>query len=291
MPFLVFLQLFLEETVPIRRPRLSRREEAEYRRCLQEMQAEGIDVDIPDPPEHVPALDISVVGGLATLIFNLPSGLAGYAICLRLVAGKSGLILPDEPRTTTKFDDQIVPESFDQRFPLCKLGQCEYPTAEVLNDRFPLKFHRPGDLIEGVILATGLEPIPKEYLQGMTVPLKLTFEDQFGNEISAEAELSVDRSTKPRKRLVGPISSLDGPEGISATSELGVGQNLNVGAVPDPDAKFPKNQVGKEEVESEQLRTGEREANSEKMALTKTDLPRINMRWGEVSANSKTHLC
>ncbi len=30
-------------------------------------------------------------------------------------------------------------------------------------------------MIEGVILATGLAPIPREFLQGMTVPLKLTF--------------------------------------------------------------------------------------------------------------------
>jgi hypothetical protein len=43
-------------------------------------------------------------------------------------------------------------------------------------------------MIEGVILATGLEPIPKEYVQAMTVPVKLTFEDQFGNEISAEKD-------------------------------------------------------------------------------------------------------
>lgn len=57
--------------------RLSRSEEAEYRRCLREMRAEGIDVKGPDDsPECVPALDITVVGGLVSLIFNLPSGLA-----------------------------------------------------------------------------------------------------------------------------------------------------------------------------------------------------------------------
>ena len=57
--------------------RLSRSEEAEYRRCLREMRAEGIDVKSPDDsPEYVPALDITVVGGLVSLIFNLPSGLA-----------------------------------------------------------------------------------------------------------------------------------------------------------------------------------------------------------------------
>ena len=236
--------------MPIRRHRLSRREEAEYRMCLQEMQAEGIDVDIPDQArEHVPALDIFVIGGLASLIFNLPGGLAGYAICLRLVANKSGLILPDECRITTKFNDQIELETIDHRFMFCELGQCKYPTAEVLNDRFPLKFHHRGRMIEGVILATGLEPIPKEYVQGMTAPFKLAFEDQFGNEISAEAKLSVDRSTKPRPRLVRPKSSLHDPIEIPGTRDT-VSQDSSVPAAPDPDAKFPKEQVGKDEGES-----------------------------------------
>ena len=57
-------------------------------------------------------------------------------------------------------------------------------------------------MVEGVILATGLKPIPKEYAQGMTVPFQLTVCDQFRNEISVESKLSVDRSTAPRPKLV-----------------------------------------------------------------------------------------
>ena len=91
------------------------------------MRAEGIDVNSPDDsPEYVPALDITVVGGPVSLIFNLPSGLAGYAIWLRFVARKSGLILPEQCEITTKFDDQIVLESFDLGGPFCTLGQCSY---------------------------------------------------------------------------------------------------------------------------------------------------------------------
>lgn len=157
------------------RPRLSRTEVREYRRCLREMRAEGIDINSPDDSlEDVPALDITVVGGLASLIFNLPSGRAGYAIWLRLVARRSGLILPEPCEISTKFDDQIVFECFNPGGPISQLGQCSYLEEEVLNDRFPLRFHR-GHPIEGVILATGLKPIPQEYVQGMTVPLKLTF--------------------------------------------------------------------------------------------------------------------
>ena len=148
--------------MPILRTRLSRREEAEDHRYLREMHHEGIDVEIPDDsPECAPALEISVIGGTEVADFQLASGLAGYVIALRLVAGKSGLTL-HECEITTNVDDQIVLECFDLGGPVCRLGQCQYPKSEVLNDRFPLKFHR-GRMIECVILATGLKPIPEEY--------------------------------------------------------------------------------------------------------------------------------
>jgi len=118
------------------------------------------------------------------------------------------LILSEQCDITTKSDDQIVLECFDLGGPICQLGQCKHHKSEVLNDCFPLRFHRRGHLIEGVILATGLKPIPKEYVQGMTVPFKLTFWDQFGNEISVESELSVDRSTPPKPKLVRIRSTL-----------------------------------------------------------------------------------
>ena len=190
------------------RPRLSRTEARGYRRCLRELRAEGIDVNCPDDSlEDVPALDITVVGGLVSLIFNLPSGLAGYAIWLRLVARRSGLILLEQCEMATEFDDQIELECFDLGGPICQLGQCKHHKSEVLNDRFPLRFHR-GHLIEGVILATGLKPIPKEYVHGTMVPFKLTFWDQFRNEISVESKLSVERSTTPRRKLVRTQSTL-----------------------------------------------------------------------------------
>ena len=91
--------------------------------------------------------------------------------------------------------------------------------SEVLNDRFPLKFHRRGHLIEGVILATGLKPIPKEYVQGMTVPFQLTVCDQFRNEISVESKLSVDRSTTPRPKLARSQSTLRESDKIPETRE------------------------------------------------------------------------
>ena len=135
------------------------------------------------------------------------------------VASRSGLILLEPCEVTTEFDRQIVLECSAPGGLVCTLGQCSYLEAEVLNDRFPLRFHRRGHLIEGVILATGLKPIPEEYVQGMTVPLQLTFWDQFGNEFSAEPMLSIDRSTTPRQRSVRPQSSVYDSGGVPDTRE------------------------------------------------------------------------
>lgn len=171
--------------MPTMNTRLSRSEEAEDRRCLREMYHEGIDIENPDDsPECAPALSVSVIEGLETLIFNLPWGLAGYAIAVRLIARKSGLILM-EPQITTKTDDQIELEFefVDLAGLLCRLGQCQYHKSEVLNDRFPLKL-ASGSMVEGVILATGLKPIPMQYRQGMIMPFTLIFWDQLGNPIS-----------------------------------------------------------------------------------------------------------
>lgn len=187
--------------------RSSKRLESEERRCLQEMRDEGI--SIPGcSVESESSLNVSVIGGLETLIFNLPTGLAGYCIWLRIVAGKSGRIFLEECEIITEFDDQIVLECFDLGGPNCQVGQCSYPKSEVLNDRFPLRLRGRGDLIVGVILATGLKPIPAEFLQGMRVPFTLNLSDQFWNKTSVNSTLSVDRSTTPRKRLGRPVSSI-----------------------------------------------------------------------------------
>ena len=212
--------------MPIQKARLSRSEEAEDRQCLREMYHEGV-VDISDDSlDGAPALDISVIGGPETLIFNLPSGRAGYAIMVRLVAGKSGLILM-EPEITTRHDRQIVLESFDLGGPVCELGQCCYGKSEVLNDRFPLKFKQRGSMVEAVILATGLKPIPARYLQGMTVPFTLTFWDQFAIPIGLEDGLSVDRSTTPRPRLARPERSVLDQGEIPESREPFGGDNPN----------------------------------------------------------------
>ena len=99
-------------------------------------------------------------------------------------------------------------------------------------------------MVEGVILATGLKPIPKEYAQGMTVPFQLTVCDQFRNEISVESKLSVDRSTTPRPKLVRSQSSLRESGKIPETREpFGTEPGRTRGPVRAPTRK-PKDEGG-----------------------------------------------
>ena len=80
-------------------------------------------------------------------------------------------------------------------------------------------------MVEGMILATGIRPIPQAFGQGMLVPFELTFEDQFENEISVEAELSVERTAKPKRAAVRCGTGLYGAAAASrrvvASEDLG----------------------------------------------------------------------
>ena len=120
-------------------------------------------------------LDIAVGGGLATFVFDLTAGRAGYVISVRLVGRALGTLL--DCRLTTSWDDDIVLASFDDEGdPMCRLGLLEYPRSQVLNLRIQnsLRLQR-GQMIEGVILATGVNPIPKAYRHGQIVPITLAF--------------------------------------------------------------------------------------------------------------------
>jgi hypothetical protein len=89
-----------------------------------------------------------------------------------------------------------------------KLGTLSYLTREVLNDSFdePLAMC-PGAILQGVILAYGCVPIPKE-LAGRLVPVRFTLVDTLGRESegeirllytptkhSSELKISIDRTT------------------------------------------------------------------------------------------------
>jgi hypothetical protein len=198
----------------IRKHRLSRQEEATYLVCLRQLQAEGHDVEISEEwRENAPAMDIEVGAPWENMVFELRSGGTGYyAIWLRLVAKRAGVILLDYD-ITSDWDDQILLLNIDVGNPRCKLGWFEIERSEILNSRIEnyIRFPHRGDMVEGWVLASGLRPIPQQYREGTRVPFQLTFRDQFQQEAGVHAALSVLPSRKRENPPVRPRPGLYGP--------------------------------------------------------------------------------
>ena len=207
------------------KPRLSRAKEAEHRDYLWKLQAEGIDVEIPEEwQEHSRAL-IVVGGPTENMVFESATGGTHYDVLIRLVVERSGKILTDWS-LSTDYDDQIAPESFDDRDRVWKLGGREYSQSEVLNLRIERNLVLPrGRIIEGRLLATGLGPIPAHYSNFAAVPFRLSLWDQFGNEIGAEeGTLSVFPKAQRSNASVGKGSGLYGPDATGERTEPPFGE-------------------------------------------------------------------
>ena len=138
---------------------------------------------------------------------------------------------------------------FDDRETFWWLGHRDFLRGQVLNQRImnSLKFHGYDYMIEGVLLFTGLKPLPEAYQHGMTIPFTLVFLDQNENEMRQGADLSVDRTWEPERKVARPKSSLRSPAEGSATSEPGLGQNINRGKVPDPVPSAPYKRMDRDE--------------------------------------------
>jgi hypothetical protein len=224
--------------MPERMHRLTPAEEADYIKRLQIMKAKGMDIEIPERwLERARCLDITILG-LETEVFDLPSGLAAYQIYVRLVALRRFTLLDCE--ITTDWDDQIVLDgkSDDQRN--CYwFGRQRYEPEQVLNPRLTcLRFHHRDQMVEGMILASGLKPIPVAYSQGMKVPFRLTFLDQSENPISHDGKLCVYRSTQRKKGVIRRTSGLRDGEYVPAWRPARI-------PVPQPDGKPEDDDHGK----------------------------------------------
>lgn len=181
----------------VRTSRLSRAKEAEHAYYLREMQSEGLDLEIPEEwEERARVLDIVVAGPAESTVFETTTGGVAYAVRIRAVAVRSGVILAAWG-LSTDYDHQIEPESFDEGSSVCRLGGQEFSPREVLNSRIEKNLVlRRGQVVEGWLLATGITPIPAGYRNFSVVPFQLTFWDQLGNEFQTPGNLSVLRTAQ-----------------------------------------------------------------------------------------------
>jgi hypothetical protein len=214
------------------------------------MYADGVDIQVcAEWEEAARSLDIVVGGGSAAMVFDLKGGSAGYAIWVRLVARRR--ITLRDCRLLTAWDKEITLVGyFDDREPIWWLGDLDFPRRQVLNPRImnDLRFHGCDYTVEGVILATGLKPIPEACHHGMTVPFTPVFEDQNGNEISQDSMLFVDRTWKRKRRAARPRTSLFDPVEILAMPEP---FSENSGVLASPQTTPAAKPQAKEKIQSE----------------------------------------
>jgi hypothetical protein len=230
--------------MPVLKRSLTKSEMAAHLARAERMLASGVNIQIREEWQENAraldkALDIAVGGGCATLVFDLRADRAGYAIWVRLVGRAIGAVL--DCRLTTSWDDHIALASFsDDGNPVCRLGLVEFPRGQVLNQRLEnsMRFAR-GQLIEGVILATGVKPIPEAYRHGLIVPITLAFLDQNENEIRENADLYVDRMWKPKRKFIPRGNGLYDRGRIAPTRQPVIGQDPNVPRAPGRVGKLP----------------------------------------------------
>jgi len=161
------------------------------------MRALGVEIEIPPEWLDCEALIIRTGDEHTMLVFDTRGGSAAYAIWVQLVARAPITLLGCQIRSY--LDDQIVLASLTDNGQFYKHGAMEFPKRQVLNSRLENGLSlRRGQMIEGVILASGLRPIPTAYRHGSHLPCTLGFLDQYGNEISRESPLFVDRTWQPK---------------------------------------------------------------------------------------------
>jgi hypothetical protein len=226
--------------MPYRQTRFSRAENAEFALCLQQLQAEGVDVEVPSSwLEDSRALDIKVADGGECVVWESLSGQPYYAVHVRLVARRP-IVLVDF-QMTVPWDDQIAFGDVPEYNGLCRFESKNYPPKTVLNSRIYdlLRFHRRGDVVDGWILSCGLARIPPAYRTHTLAPCQISFTDALGQEFAEPTVLSVVRNSKPMDRRRGtglfgsafdqaarPQENADGPERVRAI-------NPDVGSVGD----------------------------------------------------------
>jgi hypothetical protein len=185
--------------MPVRKLRLSRAEAATDLVYLKQLQAEGINVETPEERQEVRRdLDIDVGAPWENSVSEVRNGGIGYyAIYARMIAKRSGLILP-ESEISTAYDADIHIESVAGEDPLYDFGGQLFPRSQILNPRIlsSLRFQARGDVVEGWLLASGLRPIPDVYRNFAVVPFQLSFRNQFGDEFRAQGTLCVLRKSQ-----------------------------------------------------------------------------------------------
>jgi hypothetical protein len=202
------------------RRRLNQAERAEHRRRAEQLRSSGVEIEISEElRENSRALEIVLGGPAESTVYEPRTGGVLYAPRVRLLAWQAVTVM--DCGMLTGYDDQFV---LDERKSMYRVGEQEDWPCEVLNQRIENNLHLShGQMVEGLILMTGLRPVPPKY-GPLPVPICLIFWDQFGNEYRADGKLSVLRSPHRPTAGAGRVGSLDGLDATQKPRELSVSE-------------------------------------------------------------------
>jgi hypothetical protein len=163
------------------------------------MRARGVNIEIPEEGRDCEPLIIRTGDEHTTMVFDPKRGSSAvYTVWVMLVAKEPITLLGCE--IASEFDDQIVVAGLKEQGQFYNFGGREFPKRDVLNPRLESRLSlRRGQMIEGLILASGLHPIPAQYSHGARLACNLIFIDQYGNEIRHNVALFVDRTWQSKR--------------------------------------------------------------------------------------------
>jgi hypothetical protein len=178
--------------------RLTRSEQLEHRQLIEMLRAGGADLDLPagmpsSPPwlivEHSPLSGRANVVGMDTI----------FSLWVRIVVKASRMIIEAEV-SAPEWDEDVflvdeprrVSCSHSPRYVFA--DGSSFGLDQVLNHR--LDGHETlcrGDVLEGLILAQGLSPLPPNYPEGSRVKIELSLRNQFGDWHQSNVAVPVRR--------------------------------------------------------------------------------------------------
>ena len=211
--------------MPMRRLSLSREQLGRHLSAAQRLRASGLDVEIPEElQEDSRALDIHIAPPHENIIRQLPNGPVAYAIRVRLVALRANVVL-EYSQLASGWDQDLFQISANEKGLYYLRRGFEFTRAEVLNHFIEERhcFHHRGDSVEGWLLATGLEPIPDAYRNNTSVPVDVSFTDQFGVDYVSQGYALMERSAHYK----APILRKENSAGLYAPNlrSASIGEN------------------------------------------------------------------
>jgi hypothetical protein len=184
---------------------LTRAEQNRHRAHSQWLASGGAAIEISEPPMcQTSALRISQYGPeFNDIVVNLYPGKVVVIVGLRLVATRADIKICDCYYTPPwEGPELFLSNVSDERATYQIARGLEFSRDEVLNHRIEAGMSlRRGTPVEGVLIGTGLAPLPDIYRDRMPVNVGLTFFDQFDNEFPFKTELHVNRQVRGNRTL------------------------------------------------------------------------------------------